>query len=251
MTDPVPPSASDPMDLAAYNERLARAEAQLVTYARDLRTIYQAERARREQLERAYVATLVALSRALDMRDTETEEHSLRVTRYSLAIGQKLGLTSEALASLELGAMLHDVGKIGIPDAVLRKPGPLTEAEWGIMRQHPRLGFTILSGVEFLAPSLDVVLHHHEKWNGTGYPDGLEGDAIPLAARIFAAADAFDAITSSRPYKVALPVEEALLRLQHDSGTHFDPVVVEAFVPIAAALAVALRGAPRGDEGLA
>lgn len=252
MTEPAASPPPDPLDLAAYNERLARAEAQLVTYARDLRTIYQAERARREQLERAYVATLVALSRALDMRDTETEEHSLRVTRYSLAIGQRLGLTSDALASLELGAMLHDVGKIGIPDAVLRKPGPLTDAEWVIMRQHPRLGFTILSGVEFLASSLEVVLHHHEKWNGNGYPDGLRGETIPLAARIFAVADAFDAITSSRPYKAALPVEEALTRLQRDAGAHFDPAVVEAFVPIADALAVALRGAPRGgDDALA
>jgi HD-GYP domain-containing protein (c-di-GMP phosphodiesterase class II) len=247
MADDVAAVSPDPLDPSVYNERLARAEAQLVTYARDLRTIYQAERVRREQLERAYVATLVALSRALDMRDTETEEHSLRVTRYSLATGQKLGLSSDALASLELGAMLHDVGKIGIPDAVLRKPGPLTDDEWVVMRQHPRLGFTILSGVEFLAPSLDVVLHHHEKWAGGGYPDGLQGEAIPLAARIFAVADAFDAITSPRPYKSALPVEEALTRLQRDAGTHFDPKVVEAFVPMADTLFVALRGAPRGD----
>lgn len=212
------------------DERLAKAEAQLVSYARDLRTIYQAERRRREELENAYHATLQALSRALDLRDTETEEHSQRVTRLSLTIGRQLGLAGTDMAALELGALLHDVGKIGVPDAILRKPGPLSEEEWAVMRHHPQLGFAILSGIDFLAPCLPVVQYHHEKWNGSGYPDGLVGNAIPLAARIFAVADAYDAITSPRPYKTALPVEIAVERIKDGAGTHFDPDVVEAFL---------------------
>lgn len=214
------------------DERLAKTEAQLVSYARDLRIIYQAERRRREELEDAYRATLLALSRALDLRDTATEEHSQRATRLSLAIGNELGLTGPDMATLELGALLHDVGKIGIPDVILRKPGPLSEEEWVIMRTHPQLGFTILGGVDFLAPCLPMVLHHHEKWNGTGYPDGLAGSAIPLAARIFAVADAYDAIISPRPYKTALPAEIAVERIKDDAGTHFDPEIVEAFLSV-------------------
>lgn len=210
-------------------DRLALAEAQLVTYARDLRTIYHAERRRREALERAYHSTLRALCRALDLRDTETEEHSLRVVRYSLALGREFGLGPEDLSDVELGAMLHDVGKIGIPDAILRKPGPLDEAEWAMMRRHPQLGYDILRDVEFLAPALPVVLHHHEKWNGSGYPHGLRGEEIPLAARIFAIADAFDAMISPRPYKKPLPPAEALARIQQDSASHFDPELAAAF----------------------
>jgi len=212
------------------DERLAQAEAQLVNYARDLRIVYQAERRRREELENAYRATLQALSRALDLRDTETEEHSHRVTRISMAIGRQVGLAGPDMAALELGALLHDVGKIGVPDAILRKPGPLSDEEWVVMRRHPQLGFTMLGGIDFLAPCLPVVLHHHEKWNGSGYPDGLASSAIPLAARIFAVADAYDAITSPRPYKTALPVEIAVERIKDASGTHFDPEIVEAFL---------------------
>ncbi len=216
----------------ATDQRLAMVEAQLVSYARDLRTIYQAERARREQLERAYRATLAALSRALDMRDTETEEHSERVIRYTMAIAGELGMNEQELEALQWGAMLHDVGKIGIPDAILRKPGPLSPDEWGIMRKHPTLGYTILHEVEFLQGALPIVLHHHEKWNGKGYPHGLSGPQIPLQARIFAVADAFDAITSWRPYKRPEPHQVALQRIMQDSGSHFDPQVVEAFVSV-------------------
>jgi HD-GYP domain-containing protein (c-di-GMP phosphodiesterase class II) len=217
-------------------DRLALAEAQLVTYARDLRTVYQAERQRREALERAYHSTLLALCRALDLRDTETEEHSLRVVRYSLALGQALTLHPQDLADVELGAMLHDVGKIGIPDAILRKPGPLDEAEWAMMRRHPQLGYDILRGVEFLAPALPIVLHHHEKWNGGGYPHGLRGEEIPLAARIFAIADAFDAMISLRPYKKPFPPVEALARIRQDSGSHFDPELAAVFTRLFAEL---------------
>jgi HD-GYP domain-containing protein (c-di-GMP phosphodiesterase class II) len=210
-------------------ERLVLAERQLVSYARDLRKVFQAERARREELERAYRHMLISLTRALDLRDTETEEHSTRVTHYAMTIGRVMNLSVEELAALELGALLHDVGKIGIPDAILRKPGPLSEEEWVIMRRHPKLGHEILFGLDFFAASLPVVLYHHERWDGNGYPSGLAGEAIPLAARIFSIADAFDAITTSRPYKSAQPVSVALDRIQAGSGSHFDPRVVEAF----------------------
>lgn len=216
--------------LLECQRRLASTEAQLLSYAEDLRLLYQVERAHRQQVEQAYHSTLMALSRALDLRDTETEEHSLRVTDCALAIGRRLGLASGDLAALELGALLHDVGKIGIPDSILRKPGPLSAEEWDVMRRHPQLGHAILSGVDFLAGSLPVVLHHHEKWDGGGYPDGLAGDAIPLAARIFAIADAFDAITTSRPYKTSLPAETALQRIRADAGRHFDPRLVGVFL---------------------
>jgi putative nucleotidyltransferase with HDIG domain len=211
-------------------EQLALAEKQLVQYARDLRKVYHAERARREELERAYRHMLLALTRALDLRDTETEEHSTRVAQYAMTIGRAMGLPAEQLAALELGALLHDVGKIGIPDAILRKPGPLDVAEWEIMRRHPKLGHEILHGVDFLEPSLPVVLYHHERWNGNGYPCGLAGEAIPLNARIFAIADAYDAITSSRPYKSAQPVAVARQQITAAAGAHFDPQVVEAFL---------------------
>ncbi len=213
-------------------DRLAMVEAQLLSYARDLRTIYQAERERRQELERAYRATLTALSRALDMRDTETEEHSERVIRYTMCIARAMGLSRKELEAIQWGAMLHDVGKIGIPDAILRKPGPLNEEEWAIMRRHPRLGYTMLQDVDFLAPSLPVVLYHHEKWDGSGYPEGLERDSIPLAARIFAIADAFDAITSWRPYKRPQSPDLARRIIERDAGSHFDPQVVEAFLRV-------------------
>ncbi|MGQ0602589.1 MAG: HD-GYP domain-containing protein [Anaerolineales bacterium] len=228
-TPPEPTSVENSQLAATPLERLVLAERQLVSYARDLRKVFQAERARREELERAYRHMLLALTRALDLRDTETEEHSTRVTHYAMTIGREMGLSANELAALELGALMHDVGKIGIPDAILRKPGPLSDEEWVIMRRHPKLGYEILHGVDFLAASLPVVLYHHERWDGTGYPGGLTGEDIPLAARIFAIADAFDAIISSRPYKPPLPVSVALERLHQVTGTHFDPCVVEAF----------------------
>jgi len=223
-------------------------EAQLVNYARDLRIVYRAERSRREELERAYRATLTALSRALDLRDTETEEHSERVGRYAMAIARALRLDGQSLDALQWGAILHDVGKIGIPDSVLRKPGPLDDHEWAIMRRHPRMGYELLQAVDFLQPSLPVVLHHHEKWDGSGYPDHLSGESIPLLARVFAVADAFDAMTSWRPYKAALPPETALARIRTDSGTHFDPGIVASFCGVFDALTQAFPSSPSGER---
>lgn len=183
-------------------------------------------------LEESYQATLLALSAALDARDRETEGHSRRVTKWALAIGCNLNLTGEELTSLERGALLHDVGKIGISDNILRKTGPLTDQERMLMNMHPQLGYDMLKGIPFLQTSLPVVLYHQEMWDGSGYPKGLRGEEIPLGARIFAVADAYDAMTSTRPYREKLSHEEALAEIVRCRGTQFDPTVVDAFLEL-------------------
>jgi GAF domain-containing protein len=180
-------------------------------------------------LEESYQATLLALSAALDARDRETEGHSQRVTRLALAIGAQLKLSAGELTNLERGALLHDVGKIGVPDNILLKSGPLTKTERELMNRHPQLGYDMLKGIPFLQDALPVVLHHQEMWDGTGYPEGLRGEAIPLAARIFAVADTYDAMTSTRPYRKAMSHAEALAEIRRCRGTQFDPRVVDAF----------------------
>jgi putative two-component system response regulator len=180
-------------------------------------------------LEDAYRSTLRALIKALEARDSETSGHSERVVSFSLRLGRELGLDAGQLRSLEFGALLHDIGKIGVPDAILRKPARLTEKEWREMRQHPRHGREILNGIEFLEGASRVVAQHHERWDGAGYPAGLRGDEIDLNARIFAVADAFDAITSDRVYRVCESYERAAEELGRHAGAQFDPRVVEAF----------------------
>ncbi len=177
----------------------------------------------------SYQATLRALSAALDARDSETEGHSQRVTKLALAIGAALNLSPEELTTLERGALLHDVGKIGVPDNILLKSGPLNKAEREWMNRHPQLGYDMLKEISFLQDALPVVLHHQERWDGSGYPEGLRGEQIPLGARIFAVADTYDAMTSTRPYRRALSHEEALTEIRQCSGTQFDPRIVEAF----------------------
>ena len=180
-------------------------------------------------LEDAYRTTLKALAAALETRDTDTHGHSERVVSFSLRLGRELNLEEDELRALEFGALLHDIGKIGIPDMILRKPGALTEDEWQTMRRHPALGQQILRGIEFLEGASRVVGQHHEKWDGTGYPLGLRGEEIDLNARIFAVADAFDAITSDRVYRVGRSYEVAVAELEEFSGRQFDPEVVAAF----------------------
>src|SRR5256714_5398969 len=180
-------------------------------------------------LEDAYRSTLKALTAALDKRDTETSGHSERVVNFSLRLGRELGVGEEQSVALEFGALLHDIGKIGVPDAVLRKPAALDEAEWFEMRKHPGHGQQILSGIKFLEGAARVVAQHHEKWDGTGYPLGLRGEQIDLNARIFAVADAFDAITSDRVYRRGRSYKEAGAGLEEWAGRQFDPEVVEAF----------------------
>jgi putative nucleotidyltransferase with HDIG domain len=180
-------------------------------------------------LEGAYRSTLQALTAALETRDAETHGHSQRVVTYSLRLGREYGLSREQLKALEFGALLHDIGKIGVPDAILRKPAKLTEEEWVRMREHPLHGQQILRGIQFLEGAALVVAQHHEKWDGSGYPLGLKGDEIDLCARIFAVADAFDAITSDRVYRKGKSYESAAGELDRWSGRQFDDEVVKAF----------------------
>jgi response regulator RpfG family c-di-GMP phosphodiesterase len=180
-------------------------------------------------LEGAYRSTLKALTAALETRDSETHGHSERVVTYSLRLGREYGLSSDEMKSLEFGSLLHDIGKIGVPDSILRKPAKLTEEEWVRMREHPFHGQQILRGIEFLEGAARVVAQHHEKWDGTGYPLGLRQEEIDICARIFAVADAFDAITSDRVYRRGKPYEAAAQELDDWAGRQFDPKVVDAF----------------------
>jgi len=182
----------------------------------------------------AYRTTLKALTAALETRDSETHGHSERVVNFSLRLGRELALDEGQMRALEFGSLLHDIGKIGVPDAILRKPAKLSEEEWVRMREHPLHGQKILRGIEFLEGASRVVAQHHERWDGSGYPLGLRGESIDLNARIFAVADAFDAITSDRVYRAGRSYDEALAELDAYAGRQFDPRVVEAFrrVPV-------------------
>jgi response regulator RpfG family c-di-GMP phosphodiesterase len=185
-----------------------------------------------EDVENSYRVTLKALVQALETRDFETHGHSERVVTFSLRLGHELGLEQEAMRDLELGALLHDIGKIGVPDAILRKPSKLTEREWEKMRLHPEHGYRILRNIPFLEGAAKVVSQHHERWDGTGYPNGLKGEAIDIGARIFAVIDAFDAMISDRVYRQGRSYEDALEELRICAGTQFDPLVVEAFAAV-------------------
>lgn len=182
-----------------------------------------------DSLENAYRSTLRALTAALETRDAETHGHSERVVTFSLRLGREYGLNSAEMKALEFGSLLHDIGKIGVPDAILRKPAKLTDEEWVRMREHPMHGQQILRGIKFLEGAAKVVAQHHEKWDGSGYPLGLKTEDIDICARIFSVADAFDAITSDRVYRQGRPYEAAAEELNEWSGRQFDPKVVEAF----------------------
>jgi putative two-component system response regulator len=181
------------------------------------------------QLLNAYEATIEGLSHALDLRDRETEGHSRRVTELTVKLAQALNMGEEEILHLRRGALLHDMGKIGVPDSILHKPDELTEEEWAIMHKHPQFAHDMLSSIEYLRPALDIPYSHHEKWDGTGYPRGLQGNEIPMAARLFAVADVWDALISNRPYRTAWTEERALEYIREQSGKHFDPQVVALF----------------------
>jgi response regulator RpfG family c-di-GMP phosphodiesterase len=185
-----------------------------------------------KQVESTYDETLHALGGALDLRDNETAGHSQRVTRYSLEIAKAMGCSEDELKNIALGAFLHDFGKIGIPDAVLHKPGKLTPEETEIMRQHVRIGYDMVRGISFLSGAAQILLAHQEFYDGTGYPRGLTGEQIPLGARIFSVADTLDAMTSDRPYRKALSFQSARDEIARCSGSQFDPHVVQAFLRI-------------------
>jgi putative nucleotidyltransferase with HDIG domain len=233
-----------PLELLGVVERLAGAslptpmrrsadrsgEEQLVLYARDLRHLVEIERAQRGLLESAYRETVSALATALGTKDTGTRQHSQRVQRYALELAAVIDPQLAADPALEYGFLLHDIGKIGVPDQILLKPGKLSEAEWRLMKAHTVLGAQMIGGVNFLHDAgVQVVRSHHERWDGSGYPDGLAGDEIPIGARIFAVADAVDAITNHRPYREARSWRACRHEIVAERGKQFDPDVVDAF----------------------
>jgi hypothetical protein len=183
-----------------------------------------------EELSQAYETTIEGWSLALDLRDKETEGHSRRVTDMTLMLARSCGFSDAELLHIRRGALLHDIGKMGVPDLILLKNGPLTPDEWAIMRRHPVYAYEMLLPIHYLRQALDIPYCHHEKWDGSGYPRGLRGEQIPLAARIFALVDVWDALTSDRPYRKAWPKEKALAYMREQVGTHFDPDLVEPFL---------------------
>ena len=233
-----------PLELLSVVERLAGGlyaipfrtgkksdpDEQLLLYARDLRHLLEIERCQRALVQEAYRETVAALATALETKDTGTRAHSQRVQQYALELARAMQPNLVVDPGAEYGFLLHDVGKIGIPDRVLRKRGPLSEQERRLMQTHPILGEQMLGGVAFLrGPGLDIVRSHHERWDGYGYPDGMMEEEIPLPARIFAVADTLDAMTSDRPYRRALPWQQAHEEIRRESGKQFDPDVVDAF----------------------
>jgi HD-GYP domain-containing protein (c-di-GMP phosphodiesterase class II) len=184
------------------------------------------------ELSMAYDATIEGWSHALDLKDKETEGHTLRVTDWTVRLATLAGIEETEIVHLRRGALLHDIGKLGIPDHILGKTGKLTEDEWEIMRRHTLYGYNMLHPIEFLRPAIDIPYYHHEKWDGTGYPQGLAGEQIPYAARLFAIVDVWDAITSDRPYRKAWSVETAIEYIRSEKGKHFDPAIVDLFLKL-------------------
>lgn len=184
------------------------------------------------ELKLAYETTLEGWSRTLELRDQETEGHTQRVAELTVRVARRMGISEEELIHVWRGALLHDIGKMGIPDSILLKPGSLSKEEWVEMRKHPEYAYKLLSPIAFLRPALDIPYCHREKWDGSGYPRGLREEEIPLSARIFAVIDVWDALTSDRPYRDAWPVERALEHIRTETGAHFDPQVVEVALPI-------------------
>jgi PAS domain S-box-containing protein len=224
-------SANQGKDWLAFAEMLA---GQAAIAVENSQLYVNLQRSHRELL-RAYDTTIEGWSRALDFRDQETEGHSRRVTALTVRIAREMGIIDENLVQIRRGSLLHDIGKLGVPDHILLKPGTLTREEFEIMKTHTEIAFNLLSPIEFLRPALDIPYFHHEKWDGTGYPRGLKGEVIPLAARIFAIVDVWDALRSDRPYRPAWPIEKVRAHIHSLSGTHFDPditkIVEEVILP--------------------
>jgi HD-GYP domain-containing protein (c-di-GMP phosphodiesterase class II) len=215
-------------ELERARAELVEQREQLERYASDLRETFKAERARADELRASYVATVRALTNAVEARDAYTGKHAERVAAYGLELTRRVdpGLADDP--QTEFGFLLHDVGKVAIPDGILHKPEPLGEEEERLMRSHPVIGAEIVGAVPFLADAAQIVRTHHERFDGSGYPDGLAGEEIPLTARIFAVADTLDAITTTRPYRPAAPLAEARAAIADAAGAQFDPKVVEA-----------------------
>lgn len=200
--------------------------------ALDYNELYENLQKAYHDLEYSYEATIEGWSAAMDLRDEDTKGHSLRVTSLAETLGARLGLSDLELSHIHKGALLHDIGKIGIPDSILKKPGPLSEAEWELMRRHPKIAVDMLGRIPYLKDSLDIPLYHHERYDGSGYPFGKKGKEIPLHARLFAVVDVYDALICDRPYRKAWSKEKIIAHIEAQKGTHFDPEIVDAFIPM-------------------
>jgi putative nucleotidyltransferase with HDIG domain len=230
-------------ELATRTHEAAEKERQLERYAADLRETFKEERARAQELRQSYMLTVRALANAVEARDAYTGRHAERVAAYGLQLADAYGMRLGDDPEIEFGFLLHDIGKVAVPDAILFKTSRLTEEEYALIAQHPVVGAEILRDVDFLGEGKLVVRHHHERWDGTGYPDRLVGDEIPLAARVFSVADTLDALTTDRPYRPASNWTDARLEIRKFSGTQFDPDVVNAFETITDEQFARLRGA--------
>jgi putative nucleotidyltransferase with HDIG domain len=195
-------------------------------------TLFEDLQRTNDELSKAYDSTIEGWSHALDLRDKETEGHTQRVTALTVELARTFGLGERELVYIRWGALLHDIGKMGIPDRILLKEGSLTDDEWDVMRQHPTYAHEMLRPIQYLRPTLDIPYCHHEKWDGTGYPRGLKGEEIPLGARIFSVVDVWDALTSDRPYRSAWSPEKTLAHIRDGAGSHFDPQVVDVFIKL-------------------
>jgi ribonuclease P protein subunit RPR2 len=224
-------SAQAPLEVEAL-------ERQLHVFARDAVAAYRREKARAAELqtalttlETAFLETIRSMAFVVEAKDAYTGQHLERCRVYGMALMEELGITAE-YPDAPYGFLLHDSGKVGVPEAILGKPGPLTAAEWRVMRTHPLIGFQMLSGIPFLANAAEIVRSHHEMWDGSGYPEGLKAEEIPLPARVFSVVDAFDAMTTNRPYRAALPLQHASEEIARMGGSQFDPDVSIAFAGI-------------------
>lgn len=231
-------SACQAMEMGASDlvgSGAAERELELVVERNLARHAAHASRTQRvsAQLRHSYETVLDALLTALDTRNPETQAHTETVTALAMLLAQEMGLSREQRYHLERGALLHDIGKIGVPDRILLKRGPLTEEEWAEMRSHPEIGFRMCARIDFLKGAAQIVLHHHERWDGGGYPDGLRKDSVPLGARVLAVSDAWEAMTGRRPYRPRMSLEQARAEIERGSGSQFDPEVVSAFLRIA------------------
>jgi PAS domain S-box-containing protein/putative nucleotidyltransferase with HDIG domain len=188
-----------------------------------------------EDLQEAYDKTIEGWVLALDLRDRETEGHTKRVTEMTIRLARELGCSEDEIVHIRRGALLHDMGKMGIPDEILQKPGPLTEEEWTIMRRHPQYAYQMLSPISYLSQALIIPYYHHERWDGSGYPHGLKGEDIPLFARLFAIVDVWDALSSDRPYRKRIPTKDVIEYLRREAGILFDPAILEKFLPLISA----------------
>jgi ribonuclease P protein subunit RPR2 len=216
-------------ELAQHERSAADKELQLERYAADLRETFIQERARSQELRESYMLTVRALASAVEARDAYTGRHAERVAAYGLVLAEAYGMRLTDEPEIEFGFLLHDVGKVAVPDAILFKPGPLTPTERAVIEQHPITGSEIVRDIAFLGAARDVIRSHHERWDGDGYPDGARGEDIPLSARVFAVADTLDALTTHRPYRNPSSFAEARAIIEQGAGSHFDPDVIAAY----------------------